>query len=277
MEFGKYNMLEVTRFTAHGAYLCDKEGREVLLPNKYVPEGLQEDDYIRVFVYSDSEDRPVATTLVPNAFRDQFAILTVKETTGIGAWLDWGLEKDLLLPESEQYVRVHAGDKVVVRVLLDPRSERIIASSRIGSFLDDETEVLQKGDEMELWVSDISPIGYMCLANQRYRGILFKNEVFRPLSVGDVVNGFVKNVRDDGKLDFSLHRNTLHQIEDNTEKILQTIRDSDGFLAMGDFSSPEEIRQRFQMSKKVFKQIIGKLYKAKQIMLTEKGITLNKE
>jgi hypothetical protein len=272
MEIGQYNVLKVARFVDFGAYLSDQEGEEVLLPKKYHPEGIEVGQLLRVFVYTDSEDRPVATTLEPKALVGDLKPMKVKDTTPIGAFLDWGLEKDLFLPKSEMHRPVQAGDYVVVKVLTDPRTGRVVATSKLAPFLSKEAGDLYEGQEVMLLAYEKTDLGIMCIIRDSMRGMLYRNEVFRPIETGDSFTGYIKEIREDGKIDLSLYRNTKQQLDENETHFLDILESEGGFLPMGDFSTPEEIKQKFQMSKKVFKQLIGRLYKERVIVLESNGI-----
>lgn len=274
IEIGKYHTLRAARRIAHGMVLVDAEGDDVLLPKKYLPEGLAPGDAIEVFVYTDSEDWPVATTQRPKASVGQFAYLTVKEVTSFGAFLDWGLDKDLLAPFSEQAHKMERGKAYLVFLLLDEQTGRLIASSKLNKFLETQHIGLEEGQEVDLLIGPETDIGYNAIINHRYRGLLYKSDLFRPLQPGDQCKGYVKTIRPDKKVDLSLQKPGYAQVGPDAEKILQILKKNNGFLGLHDKSGPEEIAARLHMSKKAFKKAVGALYKQRLIRLGEEGVYL---
>ncbi|WPP51300.1 CvfB family protein [Catalinimonas niigatensis] len=272
LNIGEYNELEATRESPHGMYLQSSKG-EILLPNRYVGE-LKPGQTIKVFVYTDSEDRLVAITDQPKAIAGEFASLLVKDVTTIGAFLDWGINKDLLLPYREQLNPVRAGDHVVVRVITDPKTDRVIAISKIQAFIHKEVEALEEGQEAELMVYDQTPLGYKVLINRKYEGLLYKNELFEPLQLGDVKNGFIKKIRADGKVDVSLQQQGVKGMKDARTTLLEALHTAGGFLPYHDKSDPDEIQASLHMSKKAFKKASGNLFREKKIKISENGIQL---
>ena len=272
LEIGKYNRLEVKKLSAIGAYLVSELG-DILMPTKYVPEGLHPGEHIKVFVYLDSEDRLIATTLTPKAQVGEFALMEVKDTGNVGAFLDWGLEKDLLVPFSEQPRAMQVGEKYLVRVYLD-RSERIAASAKIGKYLETRNIKLKLGEEVQLTFYEFGDLGAKVIINGRYAGLMFKNEQFGSFEVGATVKGYVGKIREDGKIDVTLRRGGALETIGGKESFLKKLRDNGGFLAVGDKTSPQEISALFKMSKKSFKALIGNLYKAKIIEITKEGVKL---
>lgn len=272
LEIGKYNRLEVKKLSAIGAYLTSDLG-DILMPTKYVPEGLHPGEHIKVFIYLDSEDRLLATTLTPKAQVGEFAVLEVKDVTGVGAFLDWGLEKDLLVPFSEQPRPMEKGEKHLVRVYLD-RSERIAASAKIGKFLETRSVNLKVGEEVQLTFYELGNLGAKVIINGRYAGLLFKSELLGNYQVGLTVKGYVGKIREDGKIDVTLRKGGTQDIAGGKATILRVLRDTGGFLPVGDKSSPQHISETFNMSKKSFKTAIGNLYKEGLIEITPDGIRL---
>lgn len=272
LNIGEYNELEASRESPHGMYLQSSKG-EILLPNRYVGE-LKPGQSIRVFVYTDSEDRLVAVTEQPKAIVGEFASLLVKDVTTVGAFLDWGINKDLLLPYREQLHPVNAGDKVVVRVVTDPKTDRVIAISKIQAFIQREIEDLEEKQEVELMVYDQTPLGYKVLINRKYEGLLYKNELFEPISLGETKRGFIKKIREDGKVDVSLQQQGVKGMKDARTTLLETLQAAGGFLPYHDKSDPEEIQSSLHMSKKAFKKAVGNLFREKKIKITEEGIQL---
>ncbi|WP_025763521.1 CvfB family protein [Dyadobacter tibetensis] len=272
---GKYNYLTIERVTSVGMFLSEVEGEEVLLPNQYITEDMKIDDTIKVFVYLDSEHRPVATTETPKIIRNEFAFLEVNDVTEHGAFMDWGLIKDLFVPFREQSTPMQIGEKHVVFLYLDQKSSKLIASTKIDRFLDNERLTVAEGDEVEVLVWSKTDLGYNAIINQYHKGLIYENEVFGNLSVGDTVRGYVKKIREENKLDISLQKIGYEAVEPNAQKILDRVKSENGFLDLSDKSSPEEIYDRLGMSKKLFKKAIGGLYKQGIIRIAEDGIFLN--
>jgi uncharacterized protein len=272
LEIGKYNRLEVKKLSAIGAYLASELG-DILMPTKYVPEGLHPGEHIKVFIYLDSEDRLLATTLVPKAQVGDFALMEVKDTGSVGAFLDWGLEKDLLVPFSEQPRPMQKGEKYLVRVYLD-RSERIAASAKIGKYLETRNINLKPGEEVQLTFYEFGVLGAKVVINNRFAGLLFQNEIFGSFQVGETVKGYVAKIREDGKIDVTLRKGGAQDISGGKESFLKVLRDSGGFLPVGDKTPPQRISELFKMSKKSFKTVIGNLYKEGVIEISQEGVKL---
>jgi len=272
LRVGNSNTLEAKRLSEIGVYLASDLG-DILLPNKYVPEGLRPGKTVEVFVYLDSEDRLVATTLTPKAQVGEFAVLQVKDVSNVGAFLDWGLEKDLLVPFSEQPRPMKQDEKHLVRVYLD-RSERIAASAKIGKFLEPTPSGLKVGQEVELLLYEFGDLGAKAIIDGRYGGLVFKSELHGKYAVGDSLAGYIAKVRDDGKIDVTLRKPGGHDVGGSKEAVLRVLTERGGFLPVGDKSDPELIADMFRMSKKRFKSVIGNLYKAGVIEITPQGIKL---
>ncbi len=271
---GKFNTLQIVKQTPQGLYL-DSDRGEILLPNKYIPAGAQIGDEVSVFIYTDSEDRLIATNLTPYALLDEFACLEVKHTTKFGAFLDWGLEKDLFVPIKEQHKMMYEGEKHVVRVCLDVRTDRLIGISKIGAFLEKDTSSLEIGQEVSLLAYEFTTLGLMCIVDSCYVGMLYKNELYKALNIGDKVKGYIKHIREeDGKLDLSLRQEGFDGIKDESESIIALLKQNDGYMPYGDHSDPEDIKKQFQMSKKTFKKLVGNLYRQGKILILEQGISL---
>ncbi|HEV7381937.1 MAG TPA: S1-like domain-containing RNA-binding protein [Dyadobacter sp.] len=271
---GKYNLLTIERVTSVGMFLSEVEGEEVLLPNQYLTDEMQVGDTIRVFVYLDSEDRPVATTETPKIVRNEFACLEVTDVSEYGAFMDWGLIKDLFVPFREQSVPMKLGEWHVVFLYLDNKSSRLIASTKIDRFLENERLTVQEGDEVDLLVWQKTDLGYNAIVNQYHKGLIYHNEVFRDLKPGDSLKGYVKKIRPENKLDISLQKAGGEHIEPSAQQILSELKKAGGFLNLSDTSSPEDIYRVFQISKKVFKKAIGGLYKQGIIRIGDDGIHL---
>ncbi|MFS0491520.1 S1 RNA-binding domain-containing protein [Leadbetterella byssophila] len=276
MEVGKYNVLTVLRATSVGIYLGDDEGNDVLLPHKYVPEEIEMGQEINVFVYRDSEDRIIATTLQPAIQLNQFAILEVVATSSIGAFLDWGLEKDLFVPFKEQNHKLQTGQWVPVFLYLDEETDRLVASAKINKyFQNDQISDLEPQQKVEVLVYEKTDLGYNVIIDNKYKGLIYENEIFRRLAWGDQTTAYIKNIREDGKIDVSLQPLGFLQARDeNTQIILDKLSQNGGKLGLTDHSDPIDIQEHLNMSKKAFKKAIGGLYKEGKIRLDEDGISL---
>ncbi|TPV32388.1 GntR family transcriptional regulator [Paucihalobacter ruber] len=277
INIGEYNTLAIIREAQQGLYIADDEGNEVLLPNRYVPENFKIWEAIKVFVYLDNEERPVATTEEPFIIKDNFAMLRCNEVTKHGAFLDWGLLKELFCPFKEQVVQMRAGQWYLVRCYLDETTGRLVASSRTNRFLDNSSLTLQKFDEVDLIISHPSEIGMNVIVNEQHSGLIFKDDIFQQLNIGDRLKGYVKNVRPDNKLDIALGKIGYRNIEPNAQTILDTLKSHDGFLPLSDKSSPDDIKIHLEMSKKNFKKAVGNLYKQKLIDIKPDGLYLISE
>ncbi len=271
---GKFNDLTIERKTSVGLYLSEPEGAEVLLPNKYVTEEMEPGETIRVFVYKDSEDRPVATTQTPFLLRNEFGYLQVRDVNSYGAFLDWGLEKDLFVPFSEQTTRMETGESYVVFLYLDRRTDRLLATAKWRQNLDNSRLLVKEGDEVDLLVADRTDLGYNVIINHYHLGLIYYSDVFRRIAVGQQLKGYVKLVREDNKIDVSLEKAGYERIETHAAAIYEMLKQNDGFLPLTDKSQPEEVERRLEMSKKNFKKAIGGLYKRGLITLEENGIRL---
>lgn len=272
MQIGEYNVLEALRQTDNGWYLIDEEKNEVLMPNKYIPENFTEGTTIRVFVYKDSEDRLVATTDTPLITLNEFAYLQVKQVNNIGAFLDWGMEKDLMVPFREQPQKMQEGKSYVVRMAHDIATDRLFATARINKYLISEHITVSEKDEVDAIILDETDIGYKAIIENAHLGLLYKSETFRHLEPGDRIKVWVKKIREDGKIDLSLEPLGYEKIEPNAQKILTVLEENNGFLPLHDNSNPLEISEFLEMSKKTFKKAIGNLYKQKLILLEDNGI-----
>jgi predicted RNA-binding protein (virulence factor B family) len=261
MRLGDFNDLEIAREVSIGFYLTSDDG-DLLLPEKYRPVGAQVGDVIRVFVYRDSEDRLIATTLEPLAVVDSFAALTVRDVGAPGAFLDWGLEKDLLLPHANQRQDVRVGDRVLVYVYLDEATDRLVASAKWQRFLSPEPFVGAVGEAVQVLIAEETPLGYSVIVNGTHAGLLYSNEVFRPLRIGELLSGHLRLIRPDGKLDVRLGQAGYDEVESAAALVLAALRQRpDGRLPLGDKSLADDVYRRLGMSKKIFKKALGSLYK----------------
>lgn len=277
IQIGEYHVLKMSRATDFGVYLENEQEEEVLLPNKYVPEGLKAGDEIEVFVYLDHEERPVATTLKPYIKLDQFGSLKCAEVSQVGAFLDWGLEKHLFVPFKEQVVPMVAGESYLVFCYLDLETNRLAASSKVHAFLDNEELSVEPFEEVNLIISNKTDLGYKVIINQLHLGLIYKDEVFKNLYEGDELKGYIKKIREDNKIDVTLQRPGYRSIEPNADKVMEKLQESGGVLKLSDKSDPELIYQTLGMSKKSFKKAIGTLYKQRLIEIRKDGIYLNSE
>jgi hypothetical protein len=283
IEIGKYNTLTILRETKVGLFLGnpkeDPEGiNDILLPNKYVPNKFEIGEELIVFVYLDHEERPVATTLVPYVFLNEFALLRVNYVNQVGAFMDWGMEKDILVPFKEQARPMEKGKRYLVFLYMDEKTNRLVASSKTNQFLDNENITVSKNEEVDLIISHITDIGINVIINQLHKGLIYKDEVYDDtIRTGDKLKGYIKTIRPDGKIDVSLQIQGFENIEPNSEIILNELRASRGFLRLNDNSNPEDIKTVLKMSKKTFKKAIGMLYKEKLIDIKDDGIYLIQE
>ncbi len=275
LTLGIEHLLTAFRETSVGVFLGDDQGNEVLLPNKYVQQELDMGEEIKVFVYLDSGGRPVATTLKPNLMLNEFGYLEVKQMSQHGAFLDWGLEKELMVPFREQEVPMEEGHAYVVYLFLDEVTERLVASSRVNRFLKNRDLTVNEGEKVTILVYKQTDLGFNVIVNQQYKGLIYKNEIFQPIQIGDTLEGFVKNIRPDRRLDISLQQQGYERnMDTNVQKVWDMLNQGQGFLALTDKSDPAAIQQQLQMSKKNFKKAIGALYRQRKIRLEKDGIYL---
>jgi uncharacterized protein len=274
---GEYNFLKAKRVVAFGVYLSDAEGNEVLLPKKQIPADLRVNDDIKVFVYNDSQDRLIATTRQPMITVGQFAMLKVKEISKFGAFLDWGLEKDLLVPFREQTDNMEKGKSYIFYLYLDTKSNRLVASAKLKRFLEKENIELEAGEKVDLLVTGESDLGLNVIINNKYFGLIFENDLFSSLSRGDKAWGYIKQIRPDNKIDVVLQKPGYSGITPGVQKIIDVLKAHKGFLNVSDNSSPQHIAALLEMSKKTFKKAIGHLYKEKIIAIKDDGIYLLKK
>lgn len=273
---GKFNTLEILRDTSVGLFLGDGDGTDILLPNKYVPQDWEIGDQLSVFCYLDYEERPVATNIVPHVQRDSFALLRVAEVNAIGAFLDWGLEKHLLVPFKEQRSKMQEGQSYVVFCYLDEVTFRLVGSNKLDKFLDNSSASFETGDQVEALVTRQSDLGWDVIVNEQFKGMVYENEVFKHIAVGDRMTAYVKQQREDNKLDISLQPLGVAVLEPSAKQVMSMLEAHKGFLPLHDKSDPQEIKAYLEMSKKVFKKAIGTLYKNRDISIESDGIYLNK-
>jgi predicted RNA-binding protein (virulence factor B family) len=274
---GQFNLMRVDRKVDFGFYMDDgAEG--ILLPKRFVPSGLQVDDTISVFVYHDSDNRLIATTQEPFAVVGDIAALKVVDITGQGAFLDWGLMKDLFVPVSQQLSSMRLGGKYLVKLYLDKQTGRVAATEKIDNQISNDILTVKEGEKVKLQVYRESDIGYVVIVNQVHQGLVYKNEVFTHLHIGQMIDeGFVKKIREDNKLDIGIGKQGVEKLNDDQLKLIQLLKLHKGFLPYHDKSSPEDIYAFFGISKKAFKMNVGILYKAKKITIEDGGIRLMPE
>ncbi len=274
-ELGRLNQLHVVRESPHGVYLDGETLGEILLPRRYCHKDTVPGASLEVFLYRDSEDRLVATTETPFVMAGEFGSLRVRSVhPELGAFLDWGLSRDLLLPRREQARSVEVGDYVVVYVRVEPESQHLIATTHLQEYLSPDAPDYQERQRVRLLVADETPLGYRVIVEGRHWGMLFKSDIGAPLTVGRETPGFVRRIRPDGKIDLSLDQSGHTRITPLALRILEQLRAAGGRLHYNDTSSPAEIRNAFGVSKRAFKQAVGALYRGRRVRLTDDGIEL---
>jgi len=276
VNLGRFNKLKVVRQLPRGVQLDGGRVGEILLPKQYVSSPLEAGEEINVFIYRDSEDRFIATTQTPKAQVGEFAYLNVTDVTKIGAFVDWGLPKDLLVPFAEQHGKLTKGRQALVRVYVDD-SNRLAASAKIDSFLydTDDNQHFKVGEQVDLMIAGATDLGVKVIVNNAYWGLIYHSDVFEKLHRGDRREGYIKRIRPDNKLEISLQAPGFNKALHLSEKILHKLESGDGFLALNDKSRPEDIKAAFKCSKSAFKQAIGHLYKERKIRIEKNGIYLS--
>lgn len=277
IKIGKYNTLTVVKVVDFGVYLDGEERGEILLPNEYVPQNCFPDDSLKVFIYFDSEDRIIATTETPEILVGEFAYMKVVSVSKTGAFLDWGLRKDLLVPFREQRVRMEEGRSYLVYAYVDEETDRIVATAKIEKYLDRTPPDYEPWQEVDVLIVRPTDLGYAVIVNHAHWGVIYRNEIFQPLRIGQKLKAYIKEIRLDGKIDLVLQKPGYDQIVLLSQQILKKIRDNGGALDVSDKSSPEMIYQLFGCSKKNYKKAIGTLYKQGIIELQEEEIRLKTE
>jgi len=275
IEIGKYNNLRILRRTPFGLYLGDESGNDVLLPTKYCPNKFELGDEMKVFVYLDHNEKEIATNIIPKILLHEFAMLQVKDVADVGAFMDWGMVKDLFVPFKEQRQRMEEGRWYIVYLDIDRNTDRLYASNQIDKILQNEDINLTAGEKVDLLVLKETDLGFTVIVNNQHKGLIYENEIFKPLNIGDKLIGYVKNIREDNKIDISLQPIGFENFNDvNTELILQKLIENEGFLAITDKSTPDEIYSTFGISKKAFKKSLGSLYKQRKISIEPNGIKI---
>lgn len=274
IELGKFNRLKVVKFVDFGMYLDGGEEGEILLPARYVPEGCEIGDELNVFLYLDNEERLVATTLTPLVQVGEFAYLEVAWVNQYGAFLNWGLMKDLFVPFREQKMKMQVGKKYVIHAHLDDESYRIVASAKVDRYLSKEKAPYASGQEVDVLIWQKTDLGFKAIINNEYSGLIYESEVFQPLHTGMRLKAYVKQVREDGKIDLMIQRPGMGKVEDFSKILLDYIREQGGFTPMNDKSPADEIYALFGVSKKTFKKAVGDLYKKRLIVLEKDGMRM---
>lgn len=279
INIGKQNTLIIVRDTDIGLFLGDNLGNEVLLPNKYCPSDLQIGNKLDVFVYTDKKNRLVATTNEPNIYLHEFAYLKVESKTEAGAFFDWGIEKQLFVPKVEQNKFMEVGKYYFIYMLIDETTNKLYGTNKVERYIEHDQLSVKEGDKVDLLIYEDAGIGYSVIINNIHKGMVYKNEIFRVLKFGQEITGYIKNIREDQKIDVSLQPIGYKNFNDpNCELILKVLNTCDGFVPLTDKSSPEDIYNSFEMSKKSFKRSIGSLYKQRKIEILKNGIrTVNKK
>ena len=271
---GKYNQCEVVKEVDFGIYLDGGDDGEILLPSRYVPEGCKPGDVLNVFIYLDNEERLIATTLQPKVQVGEFACLEVAWINEYGAFLDWGLMKDLFVPFREQKMKMQKGRSYVIHAHVDEESYRIMASAKVERYLSKEKPDYQPGQEVEIMIWQRTDLGYKAIVENRFSGLIYQGEIFQALEPGMKLTAYIRQVREDGKIDLTLQKDGQKKVEDFSEVLLQFIKNQGGHTSLNDKSAAEDIYEAFGVSKKTFKKAVGDLYKKRLIVLEEGGIRL---
>tara|TARA_B110000046_G_scaffold60138_1_gene67524 strand:- start:353 stop:1183 length:831 start_codon:yes stop_codon:yes gene_type:complete len=274
MDLGKINTLEITRDTDIGLFLKDSIGLEVFLPNRYKPEQYTIGDKLAVFVYHDNEGRAISTTDQPIASINEFAYLTCKESSDIGAFMDFGIDKDMFIPKRNQHADLYEGQKYMVWIYLDEITSRLVATTKLNRLLTSEVLDIEPSQKVEILIWQTHDLGWQVIVDSKYFGMLYSNQCFVPVSMGSKMVAYVNKIREDGRLDILLQKPGFASIDEFSDKLLSKLQAEGGELSLTDKSTPEAIYQSLQMSKKVFKKAVGSLYKKKLIQLNDKSISL---
>ena len=272
IELGKINTLLIDRYTPHGIFALSKDGEDVLLPKAYVTEDMVDGGLINLFVYKDSQDRLVATTLKPKAMLNEFGVFEVVDVTSFGAFVDWGLPKDLLVPKKFQKSLFKIGEKRFLKVIYDKKTDRLIGSQKFGDFPTRMVQGLKSQQEVSIIVIEKTSLGFKCVVDQKYYGLLYHNEIFEQIDIGDEKKAYIKNIRADGNIDLTLRKTGNQQIEHLSDKLLEILKNNNGMMPYNYKSDASSIKQVFTMSKKDFKRTLTKLQTEHKIKIQENGI-----
>lgn len=275
VKLGQYNTLKVLKFVDFGLYLDGGDGLEILMPKRYMPTNAAEGDELQVFVYQDAEARLIATNEHPYATVGQFANLRINSVNATGAFADWGTSKELLIPHREQAIKMEEGHRYIIYIYIDEISGRIAGTSKLDKHLGNVPPTYEDGEEVDAIIWKRTPLGYKAIINHQHVGLLYNNQIFQELHIGERLRAWVKGIREDDKIDLSLQPIGYRQMIDPAEAtILKALHLHDGFMPLTDHSTPELISFELQMSKKTFKKAIGALYKQKRILIRPDGIQL---
>lgn len=274
-EIGHIVELKALKTTPQGVYLVTDDNQEILLPNKYVPRYLEMGDVIEVFVYNDFKNRPVATTIIPKVKLNEVAYLKVFDVSEHGAFFDWGLEKHLLVPFSEQHRKLDKDDECLVYLYKDELTDRLVGSTKIDKIFRDKSVSFNVGDKVNFIVGEETEIGYKVVVENQNLGLIYKNELFKKIASGDILEGYITNIREDKKLDVSINSAKLNDVEELANRIYETLLKEKGAINISDKSAPEEIYDKFQVSKKAFKRAVGLLYSERKIVVNPQSIILS--
>ena len=272
LELGLINTLRVDRLTPHGIFLMALDGNDVLLPQAYVSDEMIDDTLLEVFLYTDSEDRLIATTLKPHAKLDEFGLFEVVDVAPFGAFVDWGLPKDLLVPNMFQKEPFKIGDKRFLRVVYDERTHRLVGTEKLGNFFERRVKGLKPNQEVDIIIISKTPLGFKCIVNGKYEGLIYHNEIFENISLGDEKKAYIKTIRKDGNIDLSLRKSGSKQSSDSADKVLQLLEQNRGVMPYNYKSDAELIRDVFGLSKKEFKRSLTALQDTKKIEVKDSGI-----
>jgi predicted RNA-binding protein (virulence factor B family) len=276
IKVGEYNTLRVARAFDFGMYLGEDKD-VVLLPKRFIPPGVEVGDMLKVFVYHDSENRLIATTQQPIGIIGDIVNLQAVSVTNQGAFMDWGLMKDLFVPKAKQLMGMRVGGFYIVKIYLDEQTGRVAATEKIEHFLSNEYLTVKEQDPVDMLVYRRTDIGYTVIINNQHTGVLHFNDIFQEIGVGDRLKGFIKNIREENKIDVAIGKMGYSRVEDEAGKVLRLLQENDGYLPYNDKSNPDDIYSFFGMSKKTFKMTTGNLFKARKIIFTQTGIKLNEE
>ena len=274
LELGKINTLQLDRLTTPGAYLLALDGNDVLLPGQYLTQDMKEGNLIDVFLYTDSEDRLVATTLTPTAILDEFALFTVVDTTKFGAFMDWGLTKDLLVPNMFQKTPFKVGEKRFIRVIYDERTHRLVGTEKFRDFFETDVKGLAVNKEVSILIIAKTPLGYKCIVNDKYEGLIYHNEIFENIELGDKKIAYVKVVRKDGNIDVTLRKAGTKKSNNSSDRVLTLLKENGGIMPYNYKSDAELLKDIFSMSKKDFKRSLTALVDSNKIVVKDTGIYL---
>lgn len=274
IKIGEHNTLEILRETDPGLYLGDTQENVVLLPHRYKPENFNIGDMLEVFVYLDYDERPVATTLTPHVLLNDFGYLHCSDVNEFGAFMDWGVQKQLFVPFKEQARPMKVGNWYIVYMYMDMQTNRLVGSSKTNKYLNNDTVTLKKFDQVSIMVTHITDLGANVIINGTHKGLIFINDIFEDIRTGDTMKAYIKRVREDNKIDVVLQSPGYRSIEPNANFILEELKAAGGFMSLHDKSDPQDIKNELGMSKKSFKKAIGTLYKDKQIQIKQDGISL---